>query len=67
MSRNGSYNGGVEFSSTLLISVAGGFGVSAICPKRKKKKKDDQTGYYLSASNKCGIKSLRAKECEGRP
>lgn len=28
--------------------------------------KDDQTGYYLSASNKCSIKRWRAKEFEGR-
>lgn len=32
----------------------------------KREKKDDQTGYYLSASNKCSIKRWRAKEFEGR-
>ncbi len=61
---NGGHDGDVKFSTPLLIPKACGFGGSAIWPKREKK--DDQTGYYLSASNKCSIKRWREKEFEGR-
>lgn len=61
--QNSTCDGAVMFSTLLLLPKAGGDLGSNLtleeggCPIR--------WGYYLSASNKCGIKSQRAKEFEG--
>lgn len=61
--QNSTCDGAVMFSTLLLLPKTGGDLGSNLtlkeggCPIR--------SGYYLSASSKCGIKSQRAKEFEG--